>query len=296
MQTALDELRRLTADAENRRTETGIPRVAMVQGEIPQHELAALYDPMINLILQGSKSMTIGDQTLHYDPASYFVMSVDLPAVGSVHPSETGEPYLAVSLTLDVEMIASILERAPASAGRTADQGFSVATVTSELLDAWVRMLRLRERPEDIAVLAPAYEREILYRVLQGPQGWLLRDIATPDTDLSRIQAAITWIRENFTKPLRVESLAALVAMSVSAFHRHFKAVTNMSPLQYHKTIRLMHARRRMITHALSVASAAIEVGYESASQFSREYSRLFGQPPARDVTHALRQRRAVPV
>ncbi len=294
MQSDLEELRRLASHAENRRTETGIPRVAMVQGEIPQHELAALYDPMINLILQGSKSMTIGDQSLHYDPASYFVMSVDLPAVGSVHPSTTGQPYLAISLTLDPEVIAGVLERAPALAGRSTGQGFSVATVTPELLDAWVRMLRLIERPDDIAVLAPAYEREILYRVLQGPQGWLLRDIATPDTALSRIQAAITWIRENFAKPLRVEALAALVAMSASAFHRHFKAVTNMSPLQYQKTIRLMHARQRMITQALSVASAAVEVGYESASQFSREYSRLFGQSPARDVTAAMAQRRQI--
>jgi hypothetical protein len=123
MQTALEELRRLAAHAENRRTETGIPRVAMVQGEIPQHELAALYDPMINLILQGSKSMTIGDQTLHYDPASYFVMSVDLPAVGSVHPAATGEPYLAVSLTLDPEVIAGVLERAPVSTGRRRGRG-----------------------------------------------------------------------------------------------------------------------------------------------------------------------------
>lgn len=293
METALEELRRLASHAENRRTETGIPRVAMVQGEIPEHQLAALYDPMINLILQGSKSMTIGDQTLHYDPASYFVMSVDLPAVGSVHPAATGEPYLAISLTLDPQVIAGVLEQAPASAGRTVGQGFSVATVTPELLDAWVRMLRLVERPDDIPVLAPAYEREILYRVLQGPHGWLLRDIATPDTALSRIHAAITWIRENFAKPLRVETLAAMVAMSASAFHRHFKAVTNMSPLQYQKTIRLMHARQRMITQALTVASAALEVGYESATQFSREYGRLFGQPPGRDVSRALTQLRA---
>jgi AraC-like DNA-binding protein len=293
METALEELRRLAVHAENRRTETGIPRVAMVQGEIPEHQLAALYDPMINLILQGSKSMTIGDQTLHYDPASYFVMSVDLPAVGSVHPAVTGEPYLAISLTLDPQVIAGVLEQAPASAGRAVGQGFSVATVTPELLDAWVRMLRLVERPDDIPILAPAYEREILYRVLQGPHGWLLRDIATPDTALSRIHAAITWIRENFAKPLRVETLAAMVAMSASAFHRHFKAVTNMSPLQYQKTIRLMHARQRMITQALTVGSAALEVGYESPTQFSREYGRLFGQPPARDVSRALSQLRA---
>lgn len=284
METALEELRQLAAHAQNRRTETGIPRLAMVQGKIPEHDLAALYDPMINLILRGSKSMTVGDQTLHYDPATYFVMSVDLPAVGSVHPATTGEPYLAVSLTLDPAIIAGVLASAPASAGRSSSQGFSVAAVTPELLDGWVRLLRLMKTPEDIPVLAPAYEREILYRVLQGPQGWMLRDIATPESGLSRIHAAILWIRENFTQPLRIEALADRVAMSVSAFHRQFKAVTNMSPLQFQKTIRLMHARRLMITEALTATTAAIRVGYESPSQFSREYSRLFGLPPARDL------------
>ena len=284
METALDELRRLAARAQNRRTETGIPRLAMVQGRIPEHDLAALYDPMINLILQGSKSMTVGDQTLHYDPATYFVMSVDLPAVGSVHPAPTGEPYLAVSLTLDPGIIAGILASAPVSAGRSNGQGFSVAAVTPELLDGWVRLLRLMDHPDDIPVLAPAYEREILYRVLQGPQGWLLRDIATPKSALSRIHAAILWIRENFAQPLRVEALAEHVAMSVSAFHRQFKAVTNMSPLQFQKAIRLMHARRLMITEALTAASVSVRVGYESPSQFSREYSRFFGRSPGRDT------------
>lgn len=284
METALEELRRLAAHAENRRTETGIPRLAMVQGKIPEHDLAALYDPMINLILRGSKSMTVGDQTLHYDPATYFVMSVDLPAVGSVYPATTGEPYLAVSLTLDPAIIAGVLAAAPASIGRSSGQGFSIAAVTPELLDGWVRLLRLMKTPEDIPVLAPAYEREILYRVLQGPQGWMLRDIATPESGLARIHAAILWIRENFTQPLRIEALADRVAMSVSAFHRQFKAVTNMSPLQFQKTIRLMHARRLMIIEALSAASVSVRVGYESPSQFNREYSRLFGQSPARDT------------
>jgi AraC-like DNA-binding protein len=288
METALEELRRLVAHAENRRTETGIPRVAMVQGEIPEHQLAAVYDPMINLILRGSKSMTIGDQTLHYDPASYFVMSIDLPAVGTIYPDALGEPYLAVSLTLDPVLVATLLtEAAPSVDPAQAAKGYSVATVTPELLDAWLRMLRLMERPEDIAGLAPAYEREILYRVLQGPQGRLLRDIATPDTALSRVQVAITWIRKNFAQPLRVERLASMVAMSVSAFHRHFKAVTNLSPLQFQKRIRLMQARQLMITAAANVSSAAVDVGYESPTQFSREYSRLFGLPPARDVAAA---------
>ncbi len=289
METALEELRRLVAHAENRRTETGIPRVAMVQGAVPEHELAAVYDPMINLILRGSKSMTIGDQTLRYDPASYFVMSIDLPAVGSVYPDASGAPYLAVSLTLDPGLIAALLTEAPPPARpSTPGQGFSVATVTPELLGAWVRMLRLMQSPDEIAGLAPAYEREILYRVLRGPQGWLLRDIATPDTALSRVQAAISWIRRNFTLPLRVEALAAMVAMSVSAFHRHFKAVTNLSPLQFQKRIRLLHARQLMLTTAAAASSAAVDVGYESATQFNREYSRLFGLPPARDVATTL--------
>jgi AraC-like DNA-binding protein len=284
MECTLEELRRLAARAQNRRTETGIPRLAMVQGKIPEHDLAAVYDPMINLILTGSKSMAVGDQTLRYDPATYFVMTVDLPAVGSVHPASTGEPYLAVSLTLDPAIIAGIIASAPASTGRSNSQGFSVAAVTPELLDGWVRLLRLMNTPEDIPVLAPAYEREILYRVLQGPLGWMLRDVATPESALSRIHAAILWIRENFTQPLRIESLAARVAMSVSAFHRQFKAVTNMSPLQFQKTIRLIHARRLMITEALSASTVSVRVGYESPSQFSREYTRFFGLPPSRDT------------
>uniref|UniRef100_B0SVQ8 Transcriptional regulator, AraC family n=1 Tax=Caulobacter sp. (strain K31) TaxID=366602 RepID=B0SVQ8_CAUSK len=291
MEKALEELRRLAARAENRRTETGIPRLAMVRGAIPEHELAAVYEPMINLILQGSKSMTIGGQTLRYDPATYFVMSVDLPAIGAVHSASTGEPYLAVSLTLEPSVIAAILDLAQPSAGQ--GSGFSVATVTPELLDAWVRLMGLMERPLDIAVLGPGYEREVLYRVLQGPQGWMLRDIATPDTALSRIHAAVRWIRENFNKPLRIEDLARQVAMSVSAFHRQFKTVTNMSPLQFQKTIRLMQARRLMTTEALGAAAVATRVGYESASQFSREYARLFGRSPARDAAALASEWRA---
>jgi len=283
METPLDELRRLAAHAQNRRTETGIPRVAMVQGEIPEHELAAVYDPMINLILRGSKSMTIGDRTLHYNPATYFVMSIDLPAVGTIHAATTGEPYLAVSLTIDPQVVGAMLADAGPVTPAPRQDGFSVAAVTPELLDSWVRMLRLIERPADIAMLAPAYEREILYRVLQGPHAAMLRDIATPDTALSRIRLAIQWIRNNFTSPLRVEALADIAAMSASAFHRHFKAATAMSPLQFQKRIRLLQARMLLISGGQSAAAVAFDVGYESASQFSREYTRFFGTPPARD-------------
>lgn len=285
MNANLDELRRLAARAENRRTETGIPRVAMVQGKIPEHELAAVYDPMINLILTGSKTMTVGERTFRYDPATYFVMSVDLPAVGSVHPSETGEPYLAVSLTLEPTIVAALLaDLSGPGGGELYSPGFSVAPVTEELLDAWLRMLRLIDRPGDIPALAPAYERELLYRVLQGPHGWMLRDIAAPGTALSRIRVTIQWIRENFTRPLKVEALASMAALSVSAFHRHFKAVTALSPLQYQKRIRLLHARSLLIAGEGSTTAVAFGVGYESATQFSREYSRFFGLPPSKDT------------
>lgn len=291
----MQELRRLASRAENRRTETGIPRVAMVQGEIPEHLLAAVYDPMINLILTGSKTMTVGERTFHYDPATYFVMSVGLPAVGAVHPAATGEPYLAVSLTLDPAIVAALIRDLPVDVCRTlAGSGFSVAPVNGELLDAWVRMLRLIDRPDEIGVLAPAYEREILFRVLQGPLGWMLRDVASPDTALSRIGVAIDWIRRNFTEQIRVEALADMAALSVSAFHRHFKAVTALSPLQYQKRIRLLHARSQLIAGQGSATSIAFSVGYESPNQFSREYARLFGLPPSKDLVSAARALRGV--
>ncbi len=293
MNNQLNELRALAAHAENRRTETGIPRVAMVQGEVPEHLLAAVYDPMINLILQGSKSMTVGDRTLRYDPATYFVMSIELPAVGKVHPAATGEPYLAVSLTLNPAILATLLADLPKPAERfEQESGFSVAAVTPELMDAWVRMLRLIERPQDITALAPAYEREILYRVLQGPQGWMLREIAAPDTAMARVSLAIQWIRRDFAGPIRVDELAQKAAMSVSAFHRHFKAVTNLSPLQYQKRVRLLQARTLLVANATSVTTAAFEVGYESATQFSRDYARVFGLPPARDAARILAETR----
>lgn len=289
MTNQLNELRTLAARAENRRTETGIPRVAMVQGEIPEHLLAAVYEPMINLILQGSKSMTIGDRTLRYDPATYFVMSIELPAVGQVHPASSGEPYLAVSLTLDPTVLATLLADLPKPIGHyDKEAGFSVAAVTPDLMDAWVRLLRLMGRPEDIAALAPAYEREILYRVLQGPHGWMLRDIAAPDSAMARVSLAIQYIRRDFAKPIRVETLAQHAAMSVSAFHRHFKAVTALSPLQYQKRVRLLQARTLLVAHAKSVTSAAFEVGYESATQFSRDYARVFGLPPSRDAARIV--------
>lgn len=294
IQDQLNELRGLAARAENRRTETGIPRVAMVQGAVPEHELAAVYDPMINMILRGSKTMTVGNRTLRYDPATYFVISIDLPAIGTVHAEPDGSPYLAISLTLEAAVIADLLQDLPclgsahAGADLSAEAGFSVASVTCELMDAWVRMLRLIDRPDDVAALAPAYEREILYLVLRGSQGRMLRDIALPDSTLARVNKAIQRIRRDFARPLRMEKLADEAAMSLSAFHRHFKAVTALSPLQYQKQLRLLRARTLLISEGRTVMSVALEVGYESPTQFSREYSRAFGLPPTQDVSRSV--------
>ncbi|WP_158813751.1 AraC family transcriptional regulator [Methylocapsa sp. S129] len=294
METRLEEMRRLTARAENRRTETGIPGVAMVRGAIPEHQLAGVYEPMINVILQGGKTLTIGDQAYRFDPASYFVMSIDMPATGAVHQAGPDKPYIGVSLTLDPARIAALLMDIPTQSYVEGERGgYSVCAVTPELLDAWLRLLRLMERPADIAALAPAYEREILYRVLQGPQGWMLRDIAAPDSALSRVRSAIGWIRKHYAEDVEVEKLARLVSMSISAFHRHFKAVTAMSPIQFQKRIRLLQARQLLIAQSVNASAVAYEVGYESASQFTREYARFFGRPPARDAAQIRENMRA---
>jgi len=284
----MDRLRALAAHSGNGRLETGIPRVAMVRGAIPEHELATVYEPMINLILQGSKSMTVGEQTFEYDPATYFVMSVELPAIGVIRPDAAGSPYMAVALTLVPSILAELIAGLPPGCAEDRGNAFSVAAVTPELLDAWTRMLGLMASAADIAALAPAYEREILYRVLQGPHGAMLRAIAAPDSAMARLAAAITWIRRDFHLTLRVDALAARAAMSVSAFHRHFKAATSLTPVQYQKRIRLMHARTLMVAKGSSVAAAAYDVGYESATQFSREYARLFGMAPLRDAARML--------
>lgn len=288
---SLTEMRALVAHAENRRTETGIPRVAMVRGKVPEHELAAVYEPMVNLVLQGGKTMTIGDRTLRYDSATYFVMSLGLPAIGQIHQASSSKPYLAVSLNVEPRLVSELLEVSPPQRGR--DEGFAVAPVTPALMDAWCRLLRLMKTPDEIAALAPLYEREVLFRVLQGPQGHILREIALPDSASARVHQAILWIRGHFAQPLPIRELARRASMSESAFHKHFKGTTSMSPLQFQKRLRLMQARSLLIGNLATATSVAFDVGYESPSQFSREYARFFGKPPmsdARDVQARLRR------
>lgn len=268
------------ADAPN--WQTAIPRLSLYKGDGPTPPISGLFEPKVCIVLQGAKQIVIGEQVLRYDPATCFVASVDLPVSGCIIEASAARPYIGLSLDLDPVIIASLL---PDVAGRAEaeTQAFAVGPVTPEFLDPWVRLLALLDTPEDIGVLAPMVEREILYRLLRGPQGALLRQAARTDSRLYQIRAAIGWIRDHYDAPLSIEALAGRAGMSLASFHRHFKAATAMSPLQYQKTLRLQQARLLLAVDK-DAARAAYAVGYESASQFSREYSRLFGLPPGRDA------------
>ena len=268
--------------ADGVRRETLLPRVALHIGGMTTRPTPGVYEPALCLVLQGAKQVMIGDRILRYDPASYFIATIDLPACGWVVEATPAKPYVAVSLKLDRESLSSLVLDVPGGAeGQTA--GFAVSAVTPDLLDAWSRFLSLLDTPEDVPVLAPMHEREILYRLLRGPQGGVLRQIVRADSRLSQVRQAIGWIRSHFGETLRVEQLAEMAGMSTASFHRHFKAATAMSPLQYQKMLRLQEARRLLVASA-DAARAAHMVGYESASQFSREYARMFGAPPGRDA------------
>jgi AraC-like DNA-binding protein len=283
MQNTLTELRAIAGrHTPGRYQPSALPRVALYRDGATPQPVSGVYQPMMALILSGAKEIAIGDRRLRYDPASYFIATVELPASGCIKLDQPGEPYLAVSLDLDSDRLASVLSEADASSP-TAEPAFAVNPVTPELLDAWLRLLRLLDAPQDIAVLAPLCEREILYRLVQGPQGAIVRQIARADSRLSQVRRAIALIRDRFDQTLRVEALAEEAGMSPASLHRHFRTATAMSPLQYQKSLRLQEARR-LIVAGRDVAAAAYAVGYESASQFSREYARLFGSPPSIDA------------
>lgn len=293
MDKAMNELRSIVMRADSKWTDTGIPRVSMVKAEACANQV---YQPMLHLVLQGSKSLSIGGNIFNYDAATYFVVPVDVPATGEIYADGPDLPYQAISLALDPDVIATLLdEDSNANSGqeRQSMSCFSAVTAPAEMIDAWLRMMRLIQRPGDAAVLAPMIEREILFRAMQGPLRDVLYDIACPDGRLSQIRRAIHWIREHYTQPFRIDNLAAIADMSVAAFYRHFKTVTNMTPIQYQKRLRLLRARWLLIFDPADAATIAFTVGYESASQFSREYARLFGMPPARDAAR-FRQPSAV--
>lgn len=266
--------------------ETPIPRMKLMRLSHPTDPVHSVHDPALGIIVQGRKRVILADRTLIYDPAHYLVASLDLPISGHVLEASPEVPYLGFKLALDPASLSAIMMEAPMipAARESTGPALGLSAVTPELLDAVIRMVRLLDTPGDIAVLAPLLEREILYRLLMGEQSAHVRQIALADSRLHQVNRAIGWIRRNYARPFRIETLAAEARMSPSTLHQHFKAVTAMSPLQYQKQIRLQEARTLMLSRGMDAASAGHEVGYDSPSQFSREYRRLFGAPPVQDA------------
>ena len=283
MQEQLDHLlAHATRIADGPSRTTAIPRLCVHTSHGPTPPVGGLFEPKVCIVLQGAKQIMIGEQVLRYDPATFFIASVELPVTGCIVEATPARPYVGLTLALDRAEIAALVSTVPGRA-EAETQAFAVSAVTPELLDPWCRLLALLDTPADIAALAPLFEREILYRLLCGPQGALLRQAAREDSRLAQVRLAICWIRDHYDQPLRVEALCEIAGMSPASFHRHFRAATAMSPLQYQKSLRLQQARRLLVT-STEAARAAYAVGYESASQFSREYTRMFGLPPARDA------------
>ena len=282
----LSELGALIArHCRNGRVEPAIPGMILHRSETVTQTNPGIYEPRLCVVAQGRKRVILGERLYEYDAAKYLVVSVDLPVVAAVVDASRETPYLAFSMRLDPAALAALaLDMPENDRAQWPASGLAVSPLTDELLDPCVRLLRLLDRPRDIAMLAPLVEREILYRLMLGEQGAMLRQIARADSRMSQIARAIGWIRENYDKPLRIEVLAQRTGMSASSLHRHFKAVTAMSPLQFQKRMRLQEARRRVLLQGAAAARIGFSVGYESPSQFCREYSRLFGVPPGRDA------------
>jgi AraC-like DNA-binding protein len=252
----------------------------------PTEPLYGVSQPSLCVIAQGSKEVLLGESRYRYDPAHYLLATAELPVVGQVIEASAERPYLSLRLELDPALVGSVMVEAGYLASRNGGdvRAMDVSPLDADLLDATVRLVRLLDTPAEVRVLRPLITREIVYRLLRGEQGNRLRHLALLGGPIDGIAAAIERLRREFQQPLRIERLARELGMSVSGFHHHFKTVTAMSPLQFQKQLRLQEARRLMLGEHLDAAGAGLRVGYEDASQFSREYKRLFGQPPMRDV------------
>ncbi|SEM08078.1 transcriptional regulator, AraC family [Pseudoxanthomonas sp. GM95] len=246
----------------------------------------AVQEPSLCLVAQGGKQVLLGSEVFEYDASHHLLASVDLPVTGRVTVASPQRPYLCLILRMDPVQIAALLGELQLTDTDLPPptRGLNLGPADPALIDVAVRMMRLLDTPDDLPALAPLLMRELLYRLLRSDQGGMLRHIAVADSPGQRITRAIGWLREHYRQPLRIDTIARHAHMSPSSLHQHFKAITAMSPLQYQKQLRLQEARRLLLAGAPDAASAGHEVGYESPSQFSREYSRLFGAPPLRDI------------
>jgi AraC-like DNA-binding protein len=287
---ATNDLADLTAAMERQTAadgayETAVPELTLYRFSAPSDLTAVVYEPSLCIVAQGAKEVLLGDETYRYDPDHSLLVSIDLPVAVRVVEASASRPFLVVRISLDPAAVGELLadDIVPLRSGRPT-RGIGVSPVEPPLLDAVCRLLALLDAPQEIVPLAPLVLREITYRVLAGPHGSRLRQIAAAGGAAHRIARAIRWLKDHFAEPLRIEALAKHARMSPSALHLHFKCVTAMSPLQYQKRLRLQEARRLMMGEGLDAGEAGYQVGYESQSQFSREYRRMYGAPPRQDV------------
>jgi len=264
--------------------ETAIAGLNLYRSSQPINSKCGVYTSTLTLVAQGGKRVLLAGERYDYDQANYLVTTIDLPVIYSVTEASPERPCLCVVWQLDPSRIAELLTADLPPIKVSAGRGMSISPLSHDMLDAVLRLVRLLEAPADIPMLAPLIERELLYRLIISDQGARLRQIAMTGSQTQQIARAIDWLKQHFNAPLRIQELARTVNMSVSSLHHHFKAITAMSPLQYQKLLRLQEARRLLLTEQCDAASAAHRVGYESPSQFSREYSRFYGAPPLRDV------------
>jgi AraC-like DNA-binding protein len=256
--------------------------IALVKQPTPP--AAVMSEPSVAVVGQGVKRTVLNGVPYDYRAGQYLVVSVDLPVIGQALEASPDEPFVVFSMTLEPAAIAPLLLEAADTPRPPAFTGLAVSDATPELLDPVVRLLRLLDRPDDLRVLAPGLQREILWRLITGEQGALVRQIGLANSHLAHISRAIRWIREHYSEPVLIADLADLSGMSASTFHRHFRAATSMTPIQFQKQIRLQEARALLMTAPANVAEIGFLVGYESPSQFSREYRKTFGTPPGRDA------------
>lgn len=273
---------------ENRITE--IPGVSLHQRTAPTPPCRTTYHPGVIVVAQGSKRVNLGRTSFTYDESRFLLTAVDLPIVSWVAEATEEVPCLVLALKLDMSMVRELLalEEIHVEEAPQESPAMSIGKTTPEFLNACCRLLDLLDGPKDIPFLSGLIQREIIYRILRGPEGSRLRAVATLGDQSHRTAKAVAWISANYAKPLHIEELAKIASMGVSTLHHHFRVLTAMSPLQYQKQLRLQSARSLMLNNGLDAASAAFEVGYESATQFNREYSRFFGQPPMRDIRALL--------
>lgn len=251
----------------------------------PATAIQTVSEPLLSIVVQGKKEVLLNEETYRYGVAQYLVVSVDLPLSGCVIEATPNQPYLGFKLKLEPAQLSEIIAQTNLDTSQKESvRGWFISDADSPLIDCALRLTQLLDTPQDIPFLAPLITREIYYRLLIGEQGEAVRQIATAGSNMQRIAEVIKRIKTDFAKPLPVEELAEQANMSAASFHRHFKAVTSMSPLQYQKQLRLLTARQIMLAENADATQAAYQVGYESTSQFSREYARMFGAPPIRDI------------